>query len=247
MMYQHQHVPAPIKQLVGIPQPLVALLEVILAKEPARRFQSPAELLKVLPVVSDAIQAGSLLAKTIRVFLSTTGDVQKERILADRVIRSIAAEFNVLVSATFSTVQRLVEESGAPENQSALLLCPYFLDYQRFQMSPGYRGRIPNTAEFDLVISILWSRLGALLDSSLVMPDGNSASSGTEYELAWALDHASQQQRRSAAACLSQRLTTDAAPGAKRGAGTLYSTVGLLTGVLFAFGKERPDTVGWDA
>ena len=192
VMYQHQHVPAPIKQLVGIPQPLVALLEVILAKEPARRFQSPAELLKVLPVVSDAIQAGSLLAKTIRVFLSTTGDVQKERILADRVIRSIAAEFNVLVSATFSTVQRLVEESGAPENQSALLLCPYFLDYQRFQMSPGYQGRIPNTAEFDLVISILWSRLGALLDSSLVMPDGNSPSSGTEYELAWALDHASQ-------------------------------------------------------
>ena len=192
VMYQHQHVPAPIKQLVGIPQPLIALLEVLLAKEPARRFQSPAELLKVLPVVSDAIQAGSLLAKTIRVFLSTTGDVQKERILADRVIRSIAAEFNVLVSATFSTVQRLVEESGAPENQSALLLCPYFLDYQRFQMSPGYQGRIPNTAEFDLVISILWSRLGALLDSSLVMPDGNSPSSGTEYELAWALDHASQ-------------------------------------------------------
>ena len=35
--------------------------------------------------------------KTIRVFVSSTGDVQKERILADRVIRSVAAEFSVPV------------------------------------------------------------------------------------------------------------------------------------------------------
>ena len=33
-----------------------------------------------------------------------------------------------------------------------------FLEYQRFQSDAGYRGQMRNTAEFDLVISILWSR-----------------------------------------------------------------------------------------
>ena len=193
-MYQHQRVSLPVEQLGDVPQPLVVLLEVLLEKDPARRFQSPAELLKVMPMVRDAIEAGSPLMKTIRVFVSSTGDVQKERILADRVIRSVAAEFNVPVSAAFSNFQRLAEENGEPktepENHGTLVLCPYFLEYQRFQSDAGCRGQIPNTAEFDLVISILWSRLGALLDPTLTMPDGSSPGSGTEYEVAWALDHA---------------------------------------------------------
>ena len=101
--------------------------------------------------------------KTIRVFVSSTGDVQKERILADRAIRSVAGEFNVPVSA-LSNFQRLAEDNGEKtesENHETLILCPYFLEYQRFQSDAGYRGQIPNPAEFDLVISILWSRLGA--------------------------------------------------------------------------------------
>ena len=114
VMYQHQRVRLPVEQLGGVPQPLVVLLEVLLEKDPARRFQSPAELLKVMPMVRDAIEAGSLLTKTIRVFVSSTGDVQKERILADRVIRSVAAEFDVPVSA-LSNFERLAEENGEPE------------------------------------------------------------------------------------------------------------------------------------
>ena len=194
-MYQHQRVSLPVEQLGGVPQPLVVLLEVLLQKDPARRFQSPAELLKVMPMVRDAIEAGSFLMKTIRVFVSSTGDVQKERILADRVIRSVAADLNVpMSSAAFSNFQRLAEENGEPktepENHGTLILCPYFLDYQKFQSDAECQGQIPNTADFDLVTSILWSRLGALLDPSLTLPDGGSPGSGTEYEVAWALDHA---------------------------------------------------------
>ena len=59
---------------------------------------------------------GRAMMKTIRVFVSSTGDVQKERILADRVIRSVAAEFNLPVSASYSNFQRLAEENGVPEN-----------------------------------------------------------------------------------------------------------------------------------
>jgi Protein kinase domain len=57
VMYQHQHAPLPIDRLEGIPQPLVILLEVLLEKDPSRRYQSPAELLKAIPAVAVAIDA----------------------------------------------------------------------------------------------------------------------------------------------------------------------------------------------
>ena len=57
-MRQHQRAALPVEQLGGVPQPLTVLLEVLLEKDPARRFQSPAELLKVMPL-RDAIEAGT--------------------------------------------------------------------------------------------------------------------------------------------------------------------------------------------
>jgi serine/threonine protein kinase len=56
VMYQHQHAPLPLEQLKGVPQPIVTLLVVLLEKDPARRFQNPAELLKALPALSSAIE-----------------------------------------------------------------------------------------------------------------------------------------------------------------------------------------------
>jgi serine/threonine protein kinase/predicted ATPase len=55
VMYQHQHVPLPLDLLNAVPQPAVALLEVLLEKDPARRFQNPTELLKALPTITGAI------------------------------------------------------------------------------------------------------------------------------------------------------------------------------------------------
>jgi hypothetical protein len=139
------------------------------------------------------------MMKTIRLFVSSTGDVQKERHVAERVMRSIAAEFGLPVSASYSIFQRLAEESDGPENgvaksepdhHSPFILCPYFLEHQRLQLDAGYQGAIPSTAGFDLVICVLWSRLGTLLASTLKMPDGSAPGSGTEYEVGWALDHA---------------------------------------------------------
>jgi Protein kinase domain/NACHT domain len=57
IMYQHQHVPLPIEQLKDVPQPVVVLLEKLLEKDPGRRFQNPAELLKAVPTITGAIQA----------------------------------------------------------------------------------------------------------------------------------------------------------------------------------------------
>jgi WD40 repeat protein/serine/threonine protein kinase len=196
VMYQHQHAALPLEQLEGVPQPVVVLLDILLKKDPTRRFQTPAELSKIMPMVRDAIDGGRPLMKTIRVFVSSAGDVQKERHLADRVMRSIAAEFNVAVSAS-SYFQRLAEENGGLENgrletehHERLLLCPCFWEYQRFRLDSGYQDQIPNTAQFELVICILWSRLGARLVPTLKLPDGNPTASGTEYEIAWAMDYA---------------------------------------------------------
>ena len=62
VMYQHLHAPLAIEQLEGIPQPIVALLEVLLEKDPGRRFQNPAELLKAMPTIMDAIDAERTIA-----------------------------------------------------------------------------------------------------------------------------------------------------------------------------------------
>ena len=63
VMYQHQHAPLPLEQLRGVQQPVVVLLEVLLEKDPAQRFQSPAELLKVIPMLTNAIDAGRSITR----------------------------------------------------------------------------------------------------------------------------------------------------------------------------------------
>jgi serine/threonine protein kinase len=57
VMYQHQHAPLPLDLLEAVPQPVVVLLDVLLKKDPGRRFQNPAELLKAIPTITGAIDA----------------------------------------------------------------------------------------------------------------------------------------------------------------------------------------------
>ena len=58
VMSQHQHAALPLEKLQGVPQPVVSLIEVLLNKDSARRFQTPTELLKALPTIRDAIDEG---------------------------------------------------------------------------------------------------------------------------------------------------------------------------------------------
>jgi serine/threonine protein kinase len=55
LMYQHQHAPLPLQLLGGIPQSVVLLIEVLLEKDPGRRFQTPAELSKAILAVTGAL------------------------------------------------------------------------------------------------------------------------------------------------------------------------------------------------
>src|SRR5262249_51226592 len=63
VMYQHLHAPPPIEQLKGVPQPVVGLLETLVEKDPGRRFQSPAELLKAMAAITEAVDTGSKMMR----------------------------------------------------------------------------------------------------------------------------------------------------------------------------------------
>jgi tetratricopeptide (TPR) repeat protein len=64
VLAQHQHGALPLEKLASIPQPVVSLIEVLLSKDPGRRFQTPAEVLKTLPAITDAIEKGSTITCT---------------------------------------------------------------------------------------------------------------------------------------------------------------------------------------
>ena len=57
VMYQHQHAPLPCERLKDVPQPVVVLLEKLLQKDLAQRFQTPNEILKAIPTITAAIDA----------------------------------------------------------------------------------------------------------------------------------------------------------------------------------------------
>jgi serine/threonine protein kinase len=58
VMYQHQHRRLPLERLKIVPLPVATLLEVLLQKDPGRRFQNPIELLKAMLTVTSAIDTG---------------------------------------------------------------------------------------------------------------------------------------------------------------------------------------------
>jgi len=63
VMYQHQHAPLPVERLKDVPQPVVVLLEKLLEKDPVQRFRTPNELLKAIPTITGALDAGHRITR----------------------------------------------------------------------------------------------------------------------------------------------------------------------------------------
>ncbi len=133
--------------------------------------------------------------RRIDIFVSSPEDVQKERSLVERTIRAVAGEFGVPITVTYSNWLRqpnpsdtiaLHSANGSEEGRT--WLCPCFWEYRDSELDQDYREQIPNTGSYDLVISILWSRLGTRVSPAFVMPDGNQPKTANEYEIAWVLD-----------------------------------------------------------
>ncbi|MFZ4775271.1 MAG: AAA family ATPase [Terrimicrobiaceae bacterium] len=102
---------------------------------------------------------GSPALKTVRIFVSSPGDVQSERDISERVIHSLSGEF----------AGRLRVEG-------------FFWEYEPMVVTKDFQDQIPRPSSFDIVVCILWSRLGSRLHTKHHRPDGTLYSSGTEYE-----------------------------------------------------------------
>ncbi|HEY0793870.1 MAG TPA: protein kinase [Chthoniobacterales bacterium] len=187
VMHQHQRVRLPLEQLERVPQPVVVLLEVLLHKDPAHRVQTPSELLNLIPTVKAALAAGGALRETLRVFVSAGVDVQKERHVAEQVIRATAAEFEMPMTLAPSRFQRLAEAEGGstPElrNPGPPVLCPCF-----WGRDPPYRGQGPSPAEADLAVCIFWTRPSFLPDAPWRVPKDSPLGAGTERDTPRVLD-----------------------------------------------------------
>jgi serine/threonine protein kinase len=80
VMHQHQYAPLPLDLLRAVPQPVIVLIEVLLEKDPRRRFQNPAELLQALPTVTRAIDARSRITRqSLKVAPATASRIRTRR------------------------------------------------------------------------------------------------------------------------------------------------------------------------
>jgi serine/threonine protein kinase len=61
LMDQHQHSALPMEKLKDAPEPITAVLQILLAKDPRQRFQTPVDLQKALTKIGEAIACGGRL------------------------------------------------------------------------------------------------------------------------------------------------------------------------------------------
>ncbi|MGD2083211.1 MAG: response regulator [Chromatiales bacterium] len=99
------------------------------------------------------------LARRIRVFVSSPGDVQEERRVAQRVIDGLALELGTQVS-----------------------LEPFFWEAEPLLATDSFQTQILTPADAEIFVCILWSKLGTRLPPDITRPDGSRYDSGTQYE-----------------------------------------------------------------
>ena len=100
----------------------------------------------------------------LKIFLSSPGDVAEERALAEIVFRRLADEV-----------------------ADAVRLSVVIWEHEPLFAHTGFQQQIERPSQCDLVVSILWSRLGTRLPSDFSPAEGMPAPTGTEFELRDAL------------------------------------------------------------
>ncbi|HNP62819.1 MAG TPA: tetratricopeptide repeat protein [Woeseiaceae bacterium] len=103
--------------------------------------------------------------KTLRIFISSPGDVFEERAIANRVIERLQSEY----------IGKVVLESVLWEHEPLVA-------------TSTFQHQIVKPSEADIVVAILWSRLGTKLPKEFVRADGSRYESGTEFEFEEAIE-----------------------------------------------------------
>ena len=104
------------------------------------------------------------LSTAVRLFISSPGDVAAERALCQRVLRRLQDRF-----------------------LGRLDLQPIFWEHEPLLATATFQDQIVPPSETDVVVCILWSRLGTQLPEHIRREDGSRYDSGTEFEFedAW--------------------------------------------------------------
>jgi tetratricopeptide (TPR) repeat protein len=108
--------------------------------------------------ISESRQARSQ-KRTLRVFISSPGDVAEERAVLGEVLRRLRSEF---------------AHRGAVE--------PVDWEHEPLLATASFQEQIPLPSQCDVVVAILWTRLGTRLPARIHRPDGSCYASGTEFE-----------------------------------------------------------------
>jgi chromosome segregation ATPase len=123
--------------------------------------------------------------RTIDILVSAGSDVQKESATAEHLICSLAAEFDLPVSISYSNRLREVKEDVAverkdPEDDSTPVVRLSFWDCPALE---GDDLPEPDQTQYDLVICLLWSRLTCVPVEKCVLPNGSLPCSATNDEI----------------------------------------------------------------
>jgi tetratricopeptide (TPR) repeat protein/energy-coupling factor transporter ATP-binding protein EcfA2 len=111
--------------------------------------------------------------REINVFVSSPADVDHERQRAERVVERLNGQYAGLVR-----------------------LIPIRWEQKFYEARTGFQSQIPEASNCDLVIGILWSRLGSELPPEMPpMPDGQPYPSGTAYEVLTAIERSKEKGR----------------------------------------------------
>jgi WD40 repeat protein len=103
--------------------------------------------------------------RVLKVFLSSPGDVSEERVLAERVLKRLGEEYREWV-------------------QLVLVLW----EHEPLFAHAGFQEQIQRPSQCDLVVSILWSRLGTRLPANFKVAPGEAPPTGTAFEVQDALE-----------------------------------------------------------
>jgi peptidoglycan hydrolase CwlO-like protein len=123
--------------------------------------------------------------RTIDILVSAASDVQKESAIAEHLIRSLAAEFDLPVSISYSNRLRGAKGDAAverkdPEDESTPVVRLFFWDCPALERDDLPE---PDQTQYDLVICLLWSRLTSVPIEKCVLPNGSLPWSATNNEI----------------------------------------------------------------
>ena len=122
--------------------------------------------------------------KTIRIFISSPGDVKEERKRAGEVVEKLQKRYaGRLILQTVDWKKMPLTVTGSFQQEIEKHLNSDVGEREAISFQRGVDALLSKSTGVDIAVFILWSRLGSPLGTQIPKPDGSAYRSGTEREL----------------------------------------------------------------